>query len=59
MVSDKSWRNDECPALGDSWEAIRAFAGDDPSKAIFYPEDDRYLVDRELTVSHYVIFESS
>jgi heme-degrading monooxygenase HmoA len=51
-------------SLWDSWEAVRAFAGEDPDKAIFYPEDDypeddRYLVDRELTVSHYVIFESA
>lgn len=42
-----------------SWEAIRAFAGDDPEKAVFYPDDDRFLVERERTVSHYEIFASS
>ena len=37
-------------------EAVKAFAGPDPDVAIFYPEDDDFLVDRELTVSHYEIF---
>jgi hypothetical protein len=37
-------------------DAVRAFAGDDPERAVFYPEDDRFLVDRELTVSHYTIY---
>ena len=32
--------------------AIKAFAGDDISVARFFPNDDRYLVDRELTVRH-------
>jgi heme-degrading monooxygenase HmoA len=39
----------------DSLEAIRGFAGDDVEKAIFYPDDDRYLLDRELRVVHYDI----
>ena len=34
---------------------IRAFAGDDISVARFFPEDDRYLIDRELTVRHDVV----
>jgi heme-degrading monooxygenase HmoA len=37
-------------------DAVRAFAGSDPEVAIFYPEDDDFLIDRELTVSHYEIF---
>jgi heme-degrading monooxygenase HmoA len=32
--------------------SIAAFAGDDISVARFFPDDDRYLVDRELTVRH-------
>jgi heme-degrading monooxygenase HmoA len=40
-------------SLWDSLESIRAFAGEDVEQAVFYPEDDRYLVDRELTVSHF------
>jgi heme-degrading monooxygenase HmoA len=39
--------------LWDSLDAVRAFAGDDPEEAVFYPEDDAYLVERELRVSHY------
>jgi antibiotic biosynthesis monooxygenase (ABM) superfamily enzyme len=38
--------------LFDSLENIRAFAGDDVEAAVFFPEDDRYLVDRELVVRH-------
>ena len=37
----------------DSREVIAGFAGDDISRAVFYPEDDRYLVDRETTVTHF------
>ena len=39
----------------DSAEAIHGFAGDDISRAVFYPEDDRYLVQREATVTHYEV----
>ena len=39
--------------LWDSMEAIKAFAGDDPEAAVFYPEDDRFLVERDLVVMHY------
>ena len=37
----------------DSLESIRAFAGEDINQAVFYPEDDRFLVDRETTVTHF------
>ena len=37
----------------ESEDAIRGFAGDDISRAVFYPEDDRFLVRREVTVEHY------
>ena len=30
----------------DTYEAIAAFAGEDIGKAVFYPEDDRFLIDR-------------
>jgi heme-degrading monooxygenase HmoA len=36
-----------------SLDAIRAFAGDDVETAVYYPEDDRYLVERDLQVKHY------
>jgi heme-degrading monooxygenase HmoA len=41
----------------DSLEAIKGFAGDDVERAVFYPEDDRYLVARDLTVTHFTITE--
>lgn len=40
-------------SVWESLDAIRAFAGDDVGRAVFYPEDDRYLLDRDQTVSHY------
>jgi hypothetical protein len=36
-----------------SWDAIRAFAGDNPECARYYPEDDAYLLTRPETVQHY------
>lgn len=41
--------------LFDSLEHVRAFAGDDVERAVFFPEDDRYLVEREPTVSHFEV----
>ena len=38
------------------WESLTAivgFAGDDIARAVFYPEDDAYLIERDLTVRHY------
>jgi heme-degrading monooxygenase HmoA len=42
-------------SLWDSRESIRAFAGGDIDQAVFYPEDDRYLIERDLTVRHYEV----
>jgi heme-degrading monooxygenase HmoA len=39
----------------DSRDSIVAFAGEDIDQAVFYPEDDRYLVDRETTVTHFIV----
>ena len=33
--------------LWDSMEAIESFAGSDPESAVFYPEDDRFLIERD------------
>jgi heme-degrading monooxygenase HmoA len=41
----------------DSAESIAAFAGDDLERAVFYPEDDRFLLERETRVLHYEIVE--
>ena len=40
-------------SLWDSRESIRAFAGDDIERAVFYPKDDEFLVEREWTCTHY------
>jgi hypothetical protein len=37
----------------ESLDVVQAFAGDDIERARFYPEDDRYLLERDLTVTHY------
>jgi heme-degrading monooxygenase HmoA len=42
-------------SLWESMDAVRAFAGDEPSRAVYYPEDDRFLVERGLTVEHYEV----
>jgi heme-degrading monooxygenase HmoA len=47
-------------SLLDSEESIRQFAGDEIEKAVFYPEDERFLVDRDNHVVHYeVAFDSA
>ena len=42
----------------DSREAIRAFAGDDPEAARYYPEDADYLLELEPRVTHYEVLDS-
>jgi heme-degrading monooxygenase HmoA len=37
----------------DSLDAVRAFAGEPVDRAVFYAEDDRFLVDRETSVTHF------
>jgi heme-degrading monooxygenase HmoA len=45
-------------SLWESEEAIRRFAGDEIGRAVFYPEDDDYLVEKDLHVDHFeVVFE--
>jgi heme-degrading monooxygenase HmoA len=43
--------------LWDSLDAVHGFAGDDVERAVFYPEDDRFLVERETTVAHFEVIE--
>ena len=44
-------------SLWSSEDAIRGFAGGDISVAVFYPEDERYLIEREVTVTHYEVVD--
>jgi heme-degrading monooxygenase HmoA len=40
-------------SLWESVDAIRAFAGEDIEAAVYYPEDERFLIERDATVRHY------
>ncbi len=42
-------------SLWESLDAIRGFAGDDIERAVYYPEDEAYLLEREPTVTHYEV----
>lgn len=37
----------------DTWQAIERFAGSQLDRAVFYPEDDRFLVARDRHVDHF------
>ena len=39
--------------LWESWDAIKAFAGPQYEKAVYYPEDEQFLIDRRPMVEHY------
>jgi hypothetical protein len=52
---DGGYAQFETILLFDSLDDVRAFAGDDLDAARFFPEDDRYLVERELSVRHYEV----
>lgn len=43
-------------SLWDSMDSVRAFAGDAPSTAVFYPRDHELLSERELEVKHYEVY---
>jgi heme-degrading monooxygenase HmoA len=45
--------------LWESMDAVRAFAGDDPTVAVFYPEDDAFLIDRERHADHFDVLLAS
>jgi heme-degrading monooxygenase HmoA len=42
-------------SLWESWDAIRAFAGDDLDRARYYPEDAEFLLELEPMVIHYEV----
>jgi heme-degrading monooxygenase HmoA len=45
--------------LWDSIEAVRRFAGDDPARARYYPEDDDFLLEKEELVTHHEVVLAS
>jgi heme-degrading monooxygenase HmoA len=46
-------------SLWDSYDAVRAFAGDDYEVARYYPEDDRYLVERDDRCHHWDVVRTA
>ena len=45
--------------LWDSLDAVRQFAGEDVDRAIFYPEDENFLVRRDAHVDHFDVVHAS
>ena len=45
--------------LWDSLYSVKAFAGEDYETAVFYPEDETFLVERDLVSAHYEVAEGS
>ena len=45
-------------SLWDSYEAIRRFAGEDVDRAVFYPEDERFLIERDEHVDHFDVVQT-
>lgn len=45
--------------LWESLDAVKAFAGEDYETAVFYPQDDRFLVERDLKCAHYDVAQGS
>jgi hypothetical protein len=42
-------------AHAESIDALKRFAGEDYETAVFYAQDERFLVRRELTSTHYEV----
>jgi heme-degrading monooxygenase HmoA len=42
-------------SLWDSMEAIRRFAGDDVEASVYYPEDEKFLVEKADRVTHFEV----
>jgi heme-degrading monooxygenase HmoA len=41
--------------LWESEATVRAFAGPDVGRAVFYPEDERFLIEKGERVAHYEV----
>jgi heme-degrading monooxygenase HmoA len=45
-------------SLWTSMDAVKAFAGDDPERAKFYPGDEELLAEKDLHADHYDVVSS-
>jgi hypothetical protein len=46
-------------SLWDSQGAVRSFAGDHPEQAVFFPEDEHYLIERDDHADHFEVVHVS
>jgi heme-degrading monooxygenase HmoA len=46
-------------SLWESFAAIKSFAGSEPEKAKYYPQDKAFLAELEETVTHYEVLHNS
>jgi len=46
-------------SLWDSFEAVERFSGPERERAVYYPEDERYLLEMEPTVTHFEVIEAT
>ena len=57
LIAVRDLDDDRAEVITLSWwpsmDAIRGFAGDDVERAVYYPEDDRYLLTKPEKVQHY------
>ena len=44
--------------LWDSFEAIKKFSGPDVEKAVYYPEDKKYLLELDPHVTHFEVLKT-
>ena len=44
-------------SLWESMDAVRAFAGENPERSVYYPEDEHFLLQMEPLVRHYEVAE--
>ena len=41
----------------DSMDSVSAFAGENPDRSVYYPEDEQYLLEMEPLVRHYEVVD--
>ena len=46
-------------SLWESFDAIRRFAGAEIEKAVYYPEDEKFLIELDPNVAHYEVMVES
>ena len=44
-------------SMWESMDAVRAFAGENPDRSVYYPEDEHFLLQMEPLVRHYDVAE--